>query len=96
LFVGLHQPSTARHVVSFPQLTAHTPAHVRRSGASSFALSALLAKTKDVDSDLRFMALNDLAAEIHKPAFSIDAATETLLVDQVLALLSDVNAGRHS
>jgi hypothetical protein len=95
LFVVLDQPSTARHVVSFPQLT-HTPAHACCSGASSFALSALLGKTKDVDSDLRFMALNDLAAEIHKPAFSIDAATETLLVDQVLALLSDVNAGEHS
>lgn len=38
------------------------------------------------------MALNDLATEVHKAAFSIDPATETLLVDQVLALLSDANA----
>jgi hypothetical protein len=47
-----------------------------------------------VDSDLRFMALNDLATEINKTSFSVDAATENLLVDQVLALLSDVNAGK--
>ncbi|BGP09967.1 hypothetical protein JCM10049v2_005845 [Rhodotorula toruloides] len=58
---------------------------------SSYAVSQLLTKLKNPDADLRFMALQDLQTESRSPSFGIDDATEYALVDQVLALVKDVN-----
>ncbi|GAA5823321.1 hypothetical protein JCM11251_007565 [Rhodosporidiobolus azoricus] len=58
---------------------------------NSYAIQQLLAKLKNPDADLRFMALQDLLAESRQVGFGIDEATEYQLVDQVLALVNDVN-----
>ncbi|GAA5822892.1 hypothetical protein JCM3770_004568 [Rhodotorula araucariae] len=58
---------------------------------SSYQVQQHLAKLKNPDADLRFMALNDLANEARQQGFAIDDATEHQLVDQVLQLVQDVN-----
>ncbi|KWU42987.1 TIP120-domain-containing protein, partial [Rhodotorula sp. JG-1b] len=58
---------------------------------NSYAIQSLITKLKNPDADLRFMALNDLNAEARQPGFSLDDPTEHQLVDQVLALVTDVN-----
>ncbi|GAA6031475.1 hypothetical protein JCM8097_006475 [Rhodosporidiobolus ruineniae] len=58
---------------------------------SSYAVQQLIAKLKNPDADLRFMALQDLLSEAKQPGFGIDEATEYQLVDQVLELVNDAN-----
>ena len=43
------------------------------------------------DKDIRYMATNDLIAELKKDAFNIDDGMERKVVHQVLKLLEDKN-----
>ncbi|GAA6010571.1 hypothetical protein JCM10207_007744 [Rhodosporidiobolus poonsookiae] len=58
---------------------------------NSYAVQQLIAKLKNPDSDLRYMALQDLLSESRQPGFAIDEATEYQLVDQVLGLMNDAH-----
>ncbi|GAA5856944.1 hypothetical protein JCM8547_008479 [Rhodosporidiobolus lusitaniae] len=58
---------------------------------NSYSVQQLIAKLKNPDADLRFMALQDLLSEAKQSGFGIDEATEYQLVDQVLGLVNDAN-----
>jgi cullin-associated NEDD8-dissociated protein 1 len=47
----------------------------------------------DNDADFRYMALNDLMAELSKVTFVLDPHSETRLMHSVLKLLKDNNGG---
>ncbi|KAL8293671.1 hypothetical protein RQP46_000372 [Phenoliferia psychrophenolica] len=60
---------------------------------NSYAVQQLCQKMKNLDSDLRFMALTDLISDIQRSGdqFGVDEATEHSTVEQVLALMNDTN-----
>ena len=59
---------------------------------SSYFVANLLDKLSKIDSDLRFMALSDLRAELLKPEFHLDSTTESRLTTAILASIKDSNS----
>jgi hypothetical protein len=55
-------------------------------------ISVLLEKVKNVDSDYRYMGLNDLHVLIASPSFQLSPEVESRLVPVVLETLGDTNA----
>ncbi|OZJ05135.1 hypothetical protein BZG36_01399 [Bifiguratus adelaidae] len=62
------------------------------SGMSSYAFSALLEKMTNADTDYRYMALNDLTADLSKDNVKLDDRLSDVLVNAVLKLVNDKNA----
>ncbi|KZT58404.1 TIP120-domain-containing protein [Calocera cornea HHB12733] len=52
----------------------------------------LAEKMRDVDPDLRFMAMNDFIADMRSGALTFDTQSETTLVDEVLKHMDDSNS----
>ncbi|PWN51713.1 TIP120-domain-containing protein [Violaceomyces palustris] len=62
------------------------------SSRIAHGVMSLLEKMRSQDSDLRFMALNDLMAELRKDTFmQLDDGIESQTVNQVLELMKDSN-----
>ena len=57
--------------------------------SSSYQIQQLVAKLRDGDPDLRIMGLMDVGRKAQEASYAVDDATETQLVDQVLAMFSD-------
>ncbi|KAJ3357349.1 Cullin-associated NEDD8-dissociated protein 2 [Allomyces javanicus] len=65
------------------------------SSVSTQVISSLLSKMDSADADIRYMALNDLMAELARPEVTglLDARYADKLVAAVLKLVADVNGG---
>ncbi|KAI9034670.1 armadillo-type protein [Hyaloraphidium curvatum] len=61
------------------------------SGSSAYMIAALLEKMTSADSDFRYMATNDLMAELAKDGFQLDETSERKVVSAVMKLLEDNN-----
>jgi cullin-associated NEDD8-dissociated protein 1 len=61
------------------------------SSMSSAQVAEFITKMRNVDKDFRYMALNDLLAELTKPRGQLDDVLASRLVDAVLKTLEDAN-----
>ncbi|CAB4016158.1 cullin-associated NEDD8-dissociated 1-like, partial [Paramuricea clavata] len=59
--------------------------------ASPYHISSLLDKMTSNDKDFRFMAINDLMAELQKDSIKLDDESERRVVHMLLKLLEDKN-----
>uniref|UniRef100_A0A1I8C3L1 TIP120 domain-containing protein n=1 Tax=Meloidogyne hapla TaxID=6305 RepID=A0A1I8C3L1_MELHA len=59
---------------------------------TTFQISGLLEKMNNIDKDFRYMAVNDLMAELSKSSIALDEDMEKRIVKALLALIQDKNA----
>lgn len=59
--------------------------------ANAYQISNLLDKMTSADKDYRFMATNDLMAELQKDSIKLDDDSERKVVSMLLHLLRDKN-----
>lgn len=59
--------------------------------ANAYQISNLLDKMTSADKDYRFMATNDLMAELQKDSIKLDDESERKVVSMLLHLLRDKN-----
>uniref|UniRef100_A0A915PB19 TATA-binding protein interacting (TIP20) domain-containing protein n=1 Tax=Meloidogyne floridensis TaxID=298350 RepID=A0A915PB19_9BILA len=59
---------------------------------TTFQISGLLEKMTNIDKDFRYMAVNDLMAELSKSSIALDEDMEKRIVSSLLTLIQDKNA----
>uniref|UniRef100_A0A915N003 Cullin-associated NEDD8-dissociated protein 1 n=1 Tax=Meloidogyne javanica TaxID=6303 RepID=A0A915N003_MELJA len=59
---------------------------------TTFQISGLLEKMTNIDKDFRYMAVNDLMAELSKSSIALDDDMEKKIVSSLLTLIQDKNA----
>nr|CAD2183165.1 unnamed protein product [Meloidogyne enterolobii] len=59
---------------------------------TTFQISGLLEKMTNIDKDFRYMAVNDLMAELCKASIALDEDMEKRIVNSLLSLIQDKNA----
>nr|CAD2136226.1 unnamed protein product [Meloidogyne enterolobii] len=59
---------------------------------TTFQISGLLEKMTNIDKDFRYMAVNDLMAELSKSSIALDDDMEKKIVNSLLSLIQDKNA----
>ena len=78
-----------------PQPTANILFRAKKNmsnlSGNSHLVTNLMDKMQSMDKDFRFMAINDLIAELQKSTFKIESNLETGVVQLVLKLLEDKN-----